>query len=181
MPYFTHGETKNKLILLYIAEQAAAMPTRAQLYRTAILNSDMEYFAYEEALGELLEDGLIAEVPKPFGACIGVTDLGREALTLFEKSVPLNERARLDDYLNAHQNEFLRETQISDRIEKTADGATLHLVLSEADRVLLEISLATASEEQALMMRSCWESASEPIYNAIWDALTGKRGSHESE
>ena len=85
MPYFTHGETKNKLILLYAADHAAALPTREQLYRTAILNSEMEYFAFEEALGELLEDGLLTEVPKPFGAGLGLTDLGREALSLFEK------------------------------------------------------------------------------------------------
>ena len=58
MPYFTHGETKNKLILLYIADRAPAILTCAQLYRTAILNTEMEYFAFEEALGELSEDGL---------------------------------------------------------------------------------------------------------------------------
>ena len=77
MPYFTHGETKYKLILLYIAERAGTLVTREQLYRTAILNSEMEYFAFEEALGELLEDGLLTEVPKgalkflsPSGRCI---------------------------------------------------------------------------------------------------------------
>lgn len=172
MPYFTHGETKNKLILLYTADRAAALPTREQLYRTAILNSEMEYFAFEEALGELLEDGLITEVPKPFGACLGMTDLGREALQLFEKSIPQNERDRLDAYLSAHRTDFLRETQISSRIEKAPNGVMLHLTLSEADRVILSVSLAAASEEQALMLRSRWDGAAESIYNSVWDALS---------
>jgi hypothetical protein len=178
MPYFTHGETKNKLILLYAADHAAALPTREQLYRTAILNSEMEYFAFEEALGELLEDGLLTEVPKPFGAGLGLTDLGREALSLFEKSIPQNERDRLDAYLSAHRTDFLRETQISSRIEKTASGPMLHLTLSEADRTVLSVSLAAASEEQALSLRSRWDDAAEDVYNFIWDTLTEDR--HES-
>ena len=153
MPYFTHGETKNKLILLYIASHAEAIPTRAQLYRTAILNSEMEYFAYEEALGELLEDGLLAEVPKAFGECLGVTDLGREALSMFEKSIPQDERRKLDAYLAAHRNAFVYETQISSRIERNNGDVFLHLYITEADRVILSLTLAAASEEQAMEMR----------------------------
>ena len=172
MPYFTHGETKNKLILLYIADRAQAIPTRAQLYRTAVLNSEMEYFAFEEALGALAEDGLIAEVPKAYGDCVGVTDLGREALSMFEKSIPQDERRKLDAYLAEHRNDFSRETQISSRIEKTDAGVMLHLLLTEADRVMLSVSLAAASEEQAIAMRSRWETGSEPIYNYIWDTLS---------
>lgn len=172
MPYFTHGETKNKLILLYIAARADAIPTRAQLYRTAILNSEMEYFAFEEALGELLEDGLLTEVPKAFGDCLGVTDLGREALSMFEKSIPQDERRKLDDYLFSHRGDFLRETQISSRIEKTETGVMLHLYITEADRVILSVSLAAANEEQAMAMRSRWTEAGEPVYNYIWDALS---------
>jgi len=172
MPYFTHGETKNKLILLYIAARADAIPTRAQLYRTAILNSEMEYFAFEEALGELIEDGLLTEVPKAFGDCLGVTDLGREALSMFEKSIPQDERKKLDTYLSAHKNEFLRETQISSRIEKTDSGVMLHLFITEAERVILSVSLAAANEEQAMAMRSRWETAGEPVYNYIWDILS---------
>ncbi len=172
MPYFTHGETKNKLILLYIADRADAIPTRAQLYRTAVLNSEMEYFAFEEALGALSEDGLIAEVPKAYGDCIGVTDLGREALSMFEKSIPQDERRKLDAYLSAHRNDFSRETQISSRIEKADAGVTLHLFITEGNRVILSVSLAAASEEQAIAMRSRWEDGSEPIYNFIWDTLS---------
>lgn len=172
MPYFTHGETKNKLILLYIVDRAGSLPTRNQLYRTAILNSEMEYFAFEEALGELLEDGLLTEVPKAFGNCLGATDLGREALSMFEKSIPQDERNRLDDYLLTHRNEFSRETQISSRIEKTDSGVLLHLLLTEQNRIILSLSLAAASEEQAMAMRSRWEKAGEPIYNFIWDTLS---------
>ena len=91
---------------------------------------------------------------------------------MFEKSVPADERKKLDAYLDAHRNDFTRETQISSRIEKNASGVTLHLLLTEADRVILSVSLAAANEEQAMALRSRWEANSEPIYNYIWDVLS---------
>lgn len=175
MPYFTHGETKNKLILLYVSDRADAIPTREQMYRTAIMNSEMSYFDFEEALAELLEDGMLAEVPKPFGTCLGVTDLGREALSMFEKTVPQDERNRLDEYLSLHRGVFTRETQVSSRIEKTGDGFVLHLLLNERDRVVFSVSIDVASEEQALRMRSRWEDVNESVYNYIWDILSEKQ------
>ncbi len=172
MPYFTHGETKNKLLLLFISDGAGALLTREQLYRTAILNSEMEYFAFTDALEELLEDGLLTEVPKAYGTGFGMTDLGREALSMFEKSIPTDERRKISDYLDAHRTEFRRETQVTSRIEKTDAGVNLHLLLTEADRVILSVTLAAASEEQAMALRSRWESANEAIYNFIWDSLS---------
>ena len=91
---------------------------------------------------------------------------------MFEKSIPQDERRKLDDYLEKHRGDFLRETQISSRIEKTDSGVMLHLFITEADRVILSVSLAAANEEQAIAMRSRWENAGEPVYNYIWDILS---------
>lgn len=175
MPYFSHGETKNKLVVLYILERAGSLLTREQLYRTAILNSEMEYFAFEQAVTELEEDGMLAEVRRAFGECLGLTDAGREALTLFEKSVPADERRKLDAYLDEHRGAFARETEVSSRVEQGANGCTLHLFISERDRVIFSVSLAVASEEQALDLRRRWEEGSEPIYNFVWDTLLDRQ------
>ena len=91
---------------------------------------------------------------------------------MFEKSVPQDERRKIDAYLEMHRGDFLHETQISSHIEKSESGVILRLLLTEANRVMLSVSLAVASEEQALEMRSRWESRSESIYNYIWDSLS---------
>lgn len=171
MPYFSHGETKNKLIILYILARAGSLLTREQLYRTAILNSEMEYFAFEQAVSELEEDGMLAEVRRAFGECLGLTDAGREALALFEKSVPADERKKLDSYLDENRGAFARETEVSSRVETGANGCTLHLFITEHDRVIFSVSLAVASEEQALALRRRLESGSEAIFNFVWDTL----------
>ncbi len=172
MPYFTHGDTKYKLIVLYIAEHAGTLLNADQLYRTAILNSAMDYFAFWSAVHELEEDGMLAQVRKPFGDCYGITDAGREALSMFEESVPENERRRLDAYLLTNRAVFARETELSSHIEKHPDGtATLHLLVLEHDRAVFSVSFDTASEEQAIEMRSRWDDAGESIFNFVWDAL----------
>ena len=177
MPYFTHGDTKYKLILLYIADRAGTLLTGDQLYRTAILNSAMDYFAFWNAIRELEEDGMLTEVRKPFGDCYGITDAGRDALSMFEKSVPENERKKLDAYLTENRLAFVRETELSSRIERHPNGtATLHLFVMERDRAVFSVSFDTASEEQAIEMRSRWDETGESIYNFIWDALLGQTG-----
>lgn len=176
MPYFTHGETKYKLIILYIIDRAGALLNSDQLYRTAILNSTMDYFAFWTATNELEEDGMLAAVKKPYGDCYGITDVGRDALGMFEKTVPESERKKLDAYLDANRGAFARETQIGSRIEKHPNGtATLHLTVSERGRAVFAVSLDTASEEQAIAMRSRWDETSESIYNYVWDTLLGRQ------
>lgn len=176
MPYFTHGETKYKLILLYIIDRCSVMPTRDQLYRTAILNSKMEYFAFEQAMNDLEEDGMIASVRMPFGDCFGLTDTGREALAMFENSVPVNEREKLDSYLVENLAAFAHEREITSRIDRNPDGsAVLELMIVEHANPIFSVRLSVSSEEQAMEMRSRWENSSESIYNFIWDSLLNKR------
>ena len=146
MPYFTHGETKYKLMILYITERTGSLLSADQLYRTAILNSEMDHFAFWNAVGELLEG-----------------------------AVPESERRKLDAYLAENRDSFARETQLSSRIEKHANGATLHLSVTERDRVIFSVSLDTPSEEQAIEMRSRWDEAGESIYNFVWDALLARQ------
>lgn len=175
MPYFTHGETKYKLILLYIAEiaeHAKTHLTRDQLYRTAILNSQMDYFTFEDAMHDLEEDGLLTELRRPYGNCFALTQSGRETLAMFEKSVPADERRKLDRYFSENQDQFRRETEIASRIEQNDDGQTeLVLLITEHNRAIFTLRMQVSSEEQALELRSRWEANSESIYNYVWDAL----------
>ena len=172
MPYFTHGNEKNKLILLYIADRAKTLLTRDQLYRTAILNSEMEYFSFEQALHELEEDGSLTAVRRPFGDCWGLTDYGRETLSMFGDSVPVSEREQLDRYLTENRALFSQEREITSRIEKGRDGQVeLVLLLNEQDHSVFSVRMQVSSEEQAMEMRSRWQQSCETIYNCVYDTL----------
>ena len=176
MPFFSHGEAKYKLILLYIINHCQTTPTRDQLYRTAILNSSMEYFAFEQALHELEEDRMIVSIQESYSECFGLTDSGREALSMFEKSVPADERLKLDNYLEDNRDVFAHEREITSRISGNQDGSTLlEMMINERGDPIFSISVSVSSKEQAMEMRSHWESKSETIYNFVWDSLLNKQ------
>lgn len=172
MPFFTHGDTKNKLVLLYILSAAKAPLTHDQLYRVVDRTDSMTFFAFETVLPELEADGFVASFMRPFGACYALTESGQESIALFGDTVPLTLRERIDAVVSESEAAFLRETQTTSRIEgNERDGYTLELLVLNGDETVFGITMSIASKETALMMRSRWESASGELYNLVWDRL----------
>ncbi len=172
MPYFTHGDTKSKLLLLTILQLADTPLTHEQLYRTSFSNDCMDYFTFETVLPELEEDGFLAAFPRSFGACYGLTDAGRDALKMFADSIPHSQREKLSAYLSLHRDEFLREAQVSSSMAPDGlGGYSLRLSVQENEQVIFGITLSVASQEAALAMRSNWNAQSGALYDLIWDKL----------
>ena len=73
MPFFIHGDAKNKLIILYILSESKTPLTHDQVYRIVDRTDSMTYFSFETILPELEADGLVASFPRPFGVCYGLT------------------------------------------------------------------------------------------------------------
>lgn len=95
---------------------------------------------------------------------------------MFENSVPVDERKKLDRYLDENRIRFSQEREIVSRIEKDANGqVALVLLINERETPIFSIRIRVSSEEQALLMRSRWESNSESIYDFVWDALLDKK------
>ena len=87
MPFFTHGDAKNKLVLLYILSKAGTPLTHDQLYRIVDRTDSMTFFAFETILPELETDGFLAAFVRPYGDCFGLTASGQESLALFADSI----------------------------------------------------------------------------------------------
>lgn len=172
MPYFTHGDVKNKLILLYIFHCAQKPLPKEHLYRAVYDNECMPYFTFETVLQELEDDGLITAVTRPFGDCFGMTELGRESVKLFEGTLPLSLRVILAEYMEAHGAEFARELQtVSSMTPSRSGGYSVRLSVIEQDEVFFGITISVASKEDALRIRRHWEAKSVKLYSEIWDKL----------
>ncbi len=172
MPYFTHGDTKNKLVLLYILSAAKTPLTHDQLYRVVDRTDSMTFFSFETVLPELEADGFVAAFTRPFGACYGLTATGQEQVTLFSDSIPLVLRERIDRVLSDSAGSFLRETQTTSRLSgNELDGYVLELLVLNGEETVFGITLSVASKEAALDMRSRWAAQSGELYDLVWDRL----------
>ncbi len=172
MPFFTHGDTKNKLILLYILASAKIPLTHDQMYRVVDRTDSMSFFSFETILPELETDGYLASFVRPFGDCYGLTDHGMESVKLFKESIPASTRERIDKVVKESEFVFLREAQTTSRLSgNEEDGYSLELLVLNGEQTVLGITLSVASKEAALIMRSNWESKSGELYDSIWNTL----------
>lgn len=178
MPFFTHGDTKNKLILLYILSKADAPLTHDQLYRIVDRTDSMTFFAFETILPELETDGFVASFVRPYGDCYGLTASGQESLALFSDSIPITLRDSIDRTVSDAKGSFLREKQTTSRLSgNERDGYTLELLVLSGEETVFGITLSVASKEAALSMRCRWAKESESLYDLVWDRLL--RGTEE--
>lgn len=176
MPYFTHGDTRTRLLILFFFNNLDIDGTADQAYRCLYDLNLTNYFEFCDNMAELKEQSYLAEVPRAFGQTCKITVLGTQALEFFEQSVPQSQRSAILNYIQTNHQRLLRETQVSSTIEKADEGGyRLRLSVSEGIGAILDIRMLIASEELAMDLRKNWDSKSEDIYNYIFDSLQSKR------
>lgn len=180
MPFFTKGTAAVQLSLLYALRAIDVEITEDRLFACVYSCSITDWFGYSEALNSILSEGYVAEVPRPFGQSVVLTDSGKKALELFEDTLTASARKKMNDYLSAHRNEFKRAQQFSTQVTDTEDGTvTLKMSVYESERELLQVQMSLPSQEQALCMKSNWEKSASDIYDYLYMKLIQKDGSNK--
>lgn len=172
MPIFAHGETKDKLTILFFVRSANIDLMREQIHRAIVENDCMSYFEFQSAMYELEEDGFIAAIPRAFGQAYRISASGESTLSMFEESLPYSLRQRITMYADAVRESMRTETQLLTSMEELPGGAYMvHLKAVEQNSVVLDISMKLASRSMALRVRNNWEAASQDIYSNLLNNL----------
>lgn len=172
MPFFVKGTALKQLSILYALRIAPTELTEGQLFACVYACCQMSWFEFCEELPYLMEEGHVTEVHRAFGQGLGLTESGRQALRMFEDSVPRSTRTAIETYMQENRQNLTREKQLVTSMEELPEGGQLvSFKALEGERTILEIKLSVASREQALRMRSHWKEASEALYACIWDKL----------
>ncbi len=182
MPRFAHGESKDKLTILFYSEASGLELQREQLYRAMVETECISYFAFQAAMNELEEDGYIAAIPRAFGQGYRVTVRGQEILSLFGESLPHSLREKLTQYADAHRDEMRLETElVSSMAELSGGGYRVELTAQNRDAVELSIALNLASRDMANRARRNWPAEAERIYRTLLDCLLKQGGASEAD
>lgn len=180
MPIFSHGVTKNKLLLMYAMRQTPYSLTEQQLYRIIFDNDFMPYLSFCEAIAELKDDGFLNLCPQPAGDVYVLTDDGIATLDMFLESLPVSERERINAYELKNRETLKNSAQYLTDMRLTAEGGyAVRLQAADKDRMLLEIELPVATRELAQKMRAGWEASCPGIYDMILDMLLDKKAAAE--
>jgi len=176
MPYFSSGEARDKLILLFFLQHIGCQLTREQLYRVMMENEWMNYFEYRTALNALEKDGYCLAVPRSFGQGYTISQKGEETLELFYKQLPLSLRESILAYIEREKEALSREMQYSVRHTTRRDGNTrVELKVLDDAHPVLELNFDLPDLDLAVHACERWPKVAEDLFREILNKLVTEK------
>ncbi|MDR1619837.1 MAG: DUF4364 family protein [Clostridiales bacterium] len=172
MAYFSHGDVKQKLMLLYFLNEIGFALPRGRLYTIFAEQGWMEYFDFQSNLTQLEEDAHVAAVPCAFGQGYCVTPHGQDALALFKNELPHSIKEKLSQYAGLNKTALKSDTQFSATQSPMPDGGALVILrLMDNNAQILTISLQTPGAAFAQRAAANWPKEAGGIYREILNRL----------
>jgi len=172
MSFFSHGEDRDRLAILYFMKQVGCELTREQLYRVMAVNDWMNYFDFQTALLRLAEDGYLTTFERTFGQGYMLSSEGFHILELFEKQLPHSYREAMKSYCEANRERLRRETQYSATCKRRKDGSSwVELKALDGDSVVLEMNFSAPTHELAQKAAERWPMCAQEIFREALEKL----------
>lgn len=172
MAFFSHGEGRHKLMILFFLETLNFEITRSELFRVFAEQDWMEYFDFQTALTQLEEDAFVAAVPCAFGQGYRVTPHGEETLRMFREELPHSVREQIRLYIEEHGQEFREQAQYEAHQTQKPDGSYLALFrLMDKSTQILRISLQLPDAQLAQAACDAWPDKAEAVYQLLLHTL----------
>ncbi len=172
MPFFSRGESKNKLAILYVLKCAGMDLTHIQLYRIVFELDLMSYFDFENTVFELEEQGSVAAVPRSYGQVYRISASGETMLDSLDETIPESLREKIESYISEHRDGILSETMYPTAVEQLSNGSyRIRLSVLDGSESVLNIEMISPNQEMARKMRENWADASTEVYKSIVNNL----------
>lgn len=165
MAFFTDGEDRRKLLILYILKRSGIPLSREQLVLVLASNGGENYFDISARMLELEQNGYIATVPAYKLQLTVLTARGEEVVSLFDRNLPRSVRDTLDACIEAHRGEFHRENTSRVITTPLPDGGfDTTFALVEGGEAIFELRVKLPSAKYAQLAERNWDGLSEEIY-----------------
>ncbi|MBO4289707.1 MAG: DUF4364 family protein [Lachnospiraceae bacterium] len=163
--------TTYKLMILYLLKQVRFPLTRAQL-SDFMLKEYCTYFAFQQAVQELLSSHLMKESPVRNYVRFEITREGEEALEYFGSKIPEVIRKEMDEFLEQNKIRLRAEMGIVSSYQENENGEyQVSCEVREGKSVLIKLDLAVPTREQAEIVCERWHDSNEAVYAAVMQEL----------
>ena len=164
---FIHDKLDIKLLVLYIADHAAAPIDFATLTDLALCDNGVDYFQFAEGLAELLESGHLTKD----GEFYAVTEKGRRTCAAGESSLSPVVRRRCDQRLAPLNQALKRKAQVRSELRPRPDGCDVCLMMDDDQGSLFSLTLLAPSQEEGRRIADRFLRHPDRIYNGILGVL----------
>ena len=158
----------NKLIVLYILDRVTFPITVAQISDFVLDQEYTDFLTLQQMINELKDADLIISEKARNRTYLTITDVGRETLRLFKTRISIVDRYKIDTYFQKNEFSLRNEIAVQSNYYKSAsDGYDTHLVIHEADTLLMEITIPVPTEEMASVICDNWQKKNLEIYQYL--------------
>lgn len=173
MAFFSNGDDRTKLMLLFILKQYGFSMSREQLSTIMADHGADNYFDVNDKLLSLEKDGFVAAVPVHGFQMLAITARGEELIGLFEQNLPMSLRSALSGYIEEHRDEFKRANTSRITVVPLAGGGYgAKFTLIERSDVLFEVSLKLPDAAYMRAAERNWERIAGELYLSTLRRLT---------
>lgn len=164
---------ENKLMILYLLNKANCTLTNLQIFRLLYDFEEFNYYYFQHLLSELVVQQYVANYQQGEEWLYEITTQGREVLELTENILPGIVKHKLNvitkDLLQVVQNEV---AVTAEYIPENDNEYITSCKITESHKVLFEINIYCASQEQARKIAENWKNNANEYYPEMIKMLT---------
>ena len=126
------------------------------------------YIILNQAIGELLDAGMIIEQQINERSHFSLTEEGAQTLAFFQGNISDITKEEINTYLRENRLEVITELSVTANYDRSSTGEfEAHLLAKEKKIPLVEITLSVPTEETAASICRNWREKNEEIYQFL--------------
>lgn len=179
MAFFSNGEDREKLSVLYLLKLAGFPLSRDQIASVMFEQGYENYIELSERLLELEQSACIATIPTYRIQTVVLTRRGEEIAALFEKNLPRSLRDSIRECIEARAEAFRLENtaQMSSTFHSEGNFST-RLSLVENGEPFFELNIKLPSAKYTRIAERRWSEINQKLY---YDTLLALISEDEGE
>lgn len=163
--------TQYKLMVLYMLDKVKFPLSNTQISNFVLEKDYTTYFSIQQAISELLQADLIRAESTHNNTHYHITLAGRETLSLFPDKLSYDIKKDVVVYFAEKKVELEKEIQIMADYSRTSQGYVARCQLRDCEVPLIDLSIRSATREQAEAICQNWKKQNEEVYGYLMDLL----------
>ena len=166
---------ENKVLILYVLEQAGKALTNDVLYKIVLEAVNMNYFYFQQFILDLINVGYIFSFQKEEQTLYNITDSGKRTLDLTLDLLPgiikLKADTNLKPILDTSEEE---KSIVAEYTPLSENNYNIVCKVVENNETVFEVKTFAGSREEAKDIVDNWQNNANSIYPQILKILTTK-------
>lgn len=161
-----------KLIVLYMMNCVDFPLADSQISEFVLEQGYTNYFKLHQAIGELIEDGLIRKESTHNRTLYYLTEEGEETIQLFKNDISADIKKDILTFLKNKKYEFKNETSVkSDYYLNSAGEYNVRCQITEQGLPLIDLTVTVPTKAEASTIANNWTAKNQEVYAAVMKTL----------